>query len=75
MPDDYDTQQSAFRTLIGHALVDANFRSQLKDANKRGDAMRSMGIEPTPEIERALDDAMASVDRLAQQFGDVQAAT
>ena len=75
---DYDqgggSQAKAFHTLVGRALVDAKFREQLRSGDRR-QAMSDVGLEPTPELERALDEAMNTVDNLAQQFGEVQAAT
>jgi hypothetical protein len=68
-----DDQRSAFHALVGRALVDANFRQQLMD--DRDTTLRSIGIEPTPEMTKALDAAMSSVDELSKQFGDIQAAT
>ena len=67
-------QTKAFHALVGRALVDASFRDTLRSSDRR-QAMIDIGVEPTPEIEQALDEAIKTVDNLAQQFGDVQAAT
>lgn len=68
-------QSSAFHALVGRALVDAEFRHQLRDASQRDTVLRSIGIEPTSEMTTALESAMNTVDELANYFGDVKAAT
>ncbi len=67
-------QVKAFHALVGRALVDASFRDRLASGD-RALAMNELGVQSTPEIERALDEAMKSIDNLAAQFGDVQAAS
>jgi hypothetical protein len=66
--------EAAFYHLIGRALVDPEFRQQLRGGSV-DDALVSIGIEPTSEIKEALGAALGNVDNLAQQFGGVKAAT
>jgi hypothetical protein len=68
-------QKGAFHELVGRALADPAFRAQLKDPAQRGEALASAKVASTPELNSALDEAIDSVDNLAKQFGDVQAAT
>jgi hypothetical protein len=67
-------KEAAFHALVGRALSDHEFRGKLRGSSV-DDALASVGIEPTPEIKKALSDAMDHVDNLAKQFGGVQAAT
>jgi len=66
--------EAAFHALVGRALVDHEFRDQLRGGSM-DEALASIGIEPTPEIKEALGAAMGNVDNLANAFGGVKAAT
>lgn len=66
--------EAAFHALVGKALVDHEFRDQLRGGGI-DEALISIGIEPTPEIKEALGAAMGNVDSLAEAFGGVKAAT
>lgn len=67
---------SDFQTVVGHALVDANFRAMLRTGSSRGDAVKGItGRDMTPELSAAIDEAWDAIDRVAAQFGDVKAAT
>ena len=66
--------EAAFHALVGRALVDHEFRDQLRGGSI-DEALASIGIEPTPEIKEALGAAMGNVDNLAKAFGGVKAAT
>ena len=67
-------REAAFYSLVGRALVDPDFRQQLRGGDSSA-ALKSVGIEPTPELVSALGQAMGEVDRLSSQFGDIKAAT
>jgi hypothetical protein len=67
-------QEAVFYQLVGRALVDPGFRDQLR-AGDPSAALRSLGLEPTEDLVKALGQAMGDVDRLASQFGDIKAAT
>jgi hypothetical protein len=67
-------QEADFYQLVGRALVDPGFRDQLRAGDPTG-ALRSLGIEPTEDLVKALGQAMGDVDRLSSQFGDIKAAT
>lgn len=74
-PTEPPARESAFHQLLGQALVDAEFREQLSDPERRGAALASLDIELTPEISARLDEAMEAVKRLSEEFGDIKAAT
>ena len=67
-------QEAAFYALVGRALVDPGFRDQLRGGDQAA-ALRSVGVEPSEEMMKALGQAMGEVDRLSSQFGDIKAAT
>jgi len=67
-------QEAAFYALIGRAIVDPDFRQQLRGGDPHA-ALKSIGIEPTDDLVNAVGQAMGEVDRLSSQFGDIKAAT
>jgi hypothetical protein len=70
----HKSKAAAFHALVGRALTDQDFRKQLR-GDSVDEALTSVGVEPTPEIKKALGAAMDNVDELANQFGGVKAAT
>jgi hypothetical protein len=67
---------SDFQTVVGHALVDPEFRDRLINSSTRGEAVKSVtGREMSEDLSTAIDDALASLNNLANQFGDYKAAT
>lgn len=63
-----------FQTLVGKAISDEKFAQALV-TDPEG-ALRSVGIEPTPEMLEALKGVdAASIRRLAQAFGEDKAAS
>lgn len=67
--------KSAFHAVIGRALVDADFRAQLRDHEQRESALAQMDVDLTPEMLTELDHSMDALERLARSFGVEQAAT
>lgn len=62
-----------FQTLVGKAMSDEKFAQALVDNPEQ--ALRSAGIEPTPEMLEALRGVdAAAIRRLAEAFGDNKAA-
>lgn len=56
-------------SLIGRALVDADFREMVMDPARRKDALYAMNIEPTDEVMDAMDKAANSLGELNSAFG------
>jgi len=77
VPQEDGEQFNAFNALIGRALIDSEFRELLRygDSDKRNQALMEMDIETTPELLKALDDALGAVEQLAAEFGDTVAMT
>jgi hypothetical protein len=68
-------QRPGFHEVVGRALIDVQFREELMDRERQAGALRSMGIDPTPETVKALNESLDALGRLAGQFGGPRAAT
>ena len=65
-----------FHTLLGRALLDAEFRARLlQDPEGRASALREVGFAATDEELKAVGQAVDSIGDLAEQFGDIRAAS
>jgi len=55
-----------FYGLLGRALTEDSFREALKGgAEEQAAALRSVGIEPTEEVIKALNESIEAIGRLA----------
>lgn len=60
---------SDFHRLVGRAMTDPAFLEQLKSRKTRKKALKEVGIKDSPEVEKAIDDALASLGKLSGHFG------
>jgi hypothetical protein len=72
----YGMDEAKFHALLGKALIDADFRSRLLDANLRlqAEALKEVGIEATDDVLGQLNKSADEVRRLAETFGVAPAA-
>ena len=73
-------QGSPFHAILGKALMDDEYRARLTDTGNpegQGEALREMGVDPTPDVINALNAAVTALDNFAQSevFGEVKAAS
>jgi len=66
--------------ILGKALMDDEYRARLTDTGNpegQGEALREMGVDPTPDVINALNAAVTALDNFAQSevFGEVKAAS
>jgi hypothetical protein len=77
MEDQSGSGTSAFHAIVGRALVDADFRSELRDRSKRDALLETMGVsaDQRRSVSGELDEAIDAVGDLAEALGDIRAAS
>ena len=61
--------QSAFYAILGKALAEPEFRESLRHEDSRHRALADLKIDLTSEQHAELENAVAAIDRVADQFG------
>jgi hypothetical protein len=69
--------ESRFYALLGRALMDPEFRAEILDTGSQAAALEKVGIEPSEEVLRQLNDSIEAINTLtsSEAFGAIQAVT
>ena len=74
--ESYDENRNVFHELLGLALTDERYRQRLIGSHDdKAQVLKELGVDPTDEHLRALDEAVGAIDKLAGHFGIQKAAT
>lgn len=69
------SQQSKLHELIGKAITDQDFASRILDRGSQAEALKEMGVDPTPEVLEELNLAIGHLEHLWTSFSAPKAAS